>query len=199
MRTKTPGDVGYATEHWTTGVLGDWIAHTDKARYKSKTPLDLVCKQAQLTCHKPGRIYHEHGEKEIGQWSDETKPRLSAPGKQRDTVILAADEMILTTQTTVQKGWLPQGSYHRIECATSGRKRRSVYGFLNRKTGREHAFKTERRNMGVTADIVKQIRSRTRRGDAQYIGDIDRAADALVAYFNTTTFNHALLGCSPIS
>jgi transposase len=253
VRTKTPRDVGYAYAHWTTGILGDWIAQTYKARYKSKTSLYLVFKQARFTYHKPGRVYHEHNAEEIAAWNTETKPRLSALWKQRNTVILAADEMILTTQTTIQKAWLPQGEYPRIECATSGRKRRSVYGFLNCKTGREHAFKTERQNMGVSADILKQIRAlypqkqivlcwdnagwhkgrtvmefiksdehmtvipfpryapelnpqehvwksgRSAVTHNTFIADIDKATDALVDYFNRTTFNYALLGFSPIS
>lgn len=253
VKRKTPRDLGYATEHWTTGVLGDWIAQTYKVRYKSKTSLYLVFKQARFTYHKPGRVYHEHNEKEITQWKTETKPRLAALWKQRNTVILAADEMILTTQTTTQKIWLLQGEYPKIECATSGRKRRSVYGFLNCKTGKQHAFKTERQNMGVTAAILKRIRTRypTQRivlfwdnagwhkgrtvadfikqdkrietipfpryapeenpqehvwksGRAQvthntFIEDIDKAADALINYFNRTTFNYSLLGFSPMS
>lgn len=66
--------------------------------------------------------------------------------------------MILTTQTTIQKIWLPQGEYPKIECSTGGRKRRSVYGFLNMKTGDEHAFKTEKQNMYVTREILEQVR-----------------------------------------
>ena len=73
-------------------------------------------------------------------------------------IILAEDEMILTTQTTIQKVWLPQGEYPKIECSTGGRKRRSVYGFLNLKTGDEHAFKTEKQNMYVTKEVLEQVR-----------------------------------------
>lgn len=67
--------------------------------------------------------------------------------------------MILTTATTIQKVWLPKGAYPTIECSTGGRKRRNVYGFLNIKTGAEHAFKTERQNMYVTKEILEKVRA----------------------------------------
>lgn len=86
------------------------------------------------------------------------KPKLNRLVREPDTIILAEDEMILTTQTTIQKIWLPQGEYPKIECSTGGRKRRSVYGFLNMKTGDEHAFKTEKQNMYVTKEILEKVR-----------------------------------------
>ena len=113
----------------------------------------------RFTYHKPGQVYHEHSDQEVEIWKQETTPKLRRLFRERNTVILAEDEMILTTQTTIQKVWLPQGEYPKIERSTGGRKRRSVYGFLNLKTGVEHAFKTEQQNMYVTRDILKQVRT----------------------------------------
>jgi transposase len=159
VKTKTPKDCGYVSEHWTTGILGNWIEQEYKAKYKSKTSLYLVFKQARFTYHKPGMVYREHNEQEIEQWKKEAKPKLKRLLKENDTIILAEDEMILTTRTTIQKVWLPQGAYPKIECSTGGRKRRSVYGFLNIKTGDEHALKTEKQNMYVTREILEKIRT----------------------------------------
>lgn len=159
VKTKTPKDCGYVSEHWTTGILGNWIEQEYQARYKSKTSLYLVFKQARFTYHKPGMVYREHNEQEVAAWKKQAKPKLKRLLKENDTIILAEDEMILTTQTTIQKVWLPQGEYPKIECSTGGRKRRSVYGFLNMKTGDEHAFKTEKQNMYVTREILEKIRT----------------------------------------
>ena len=79
--------------------------------------------------------------------------------KEENTVILTEDEMVLTTETTIQKVWLPEGEFPKIVCTTGGRKRRSVYGVLNMKTGEEHAFKTEVQNMYVTAEILEKVRT----------------------------------------
>lgn len=158
VKTKTPKDVGYVSDHWTTGILGNWIEQEYKTKYKSKTSLYLVFKQAQFTYHKPGSVYHEHNEQEIAAWRKGTKSKLKRLVREPNTVILAEDEMILTTQTTLQKIWLPQGEYPKIECSTGGRKRRSVYGFLNMKSGDEHAFKTEKQNMYVTKEILEKVR-----------------------------------------
>jgi hypothetical protein len=62
------------------------------------------------------------------------------------------------TETTIQKVWLPEGEFPKITCSTGGRKRRSVYGFLNLKTGQEHAFKTECQNMHQTKGVLEEIR-----------------------------------------
>ena len=159
VRTKTPKDFGYISDHWTTCILGNWIEEEYKAKYKSKTSLYLVFRQAKFTYHKPGMVYHEHNEQEVAAWRKQAKPKLKRFLKENDTIILAEDEMILTTQTTIQKVWLPQGEYPRIECSTGGRKRRSVYGFLNTKTGEEHAFKTEKQNMYITREILEKIRT----------------------------------------
>ena len=159
VKTKTPKDVGYAGDHWTTGILGYWIAEKYKAACKSKTSLYLVFKQANFTYHKPGRAYHEHNEREIEAWKKETKPKMNALWDKKNVVILAEDEMILTTQTAIQKVWLPQGEYPKIGCSTGGRKRRSVYGFLNVRTGDERSFKTEKQNRYVAKEILEQIRT----------------------------------------
>lgn len=158
VKTKRPKDCGYEREHWITSILGDWISRNFKVKYKSKTSLYLVFKQAQFTYHKPGRVYDKHDEKEVEAWKAETKPKLDRYLKEENAVLLTEDEMVLTTETTIQKVWLPAGEFPKIICTTGGRKRRSVYGFLNMKTGEEHAFKTEFQNMYQTKDILEEIR-----------------------------------------
>ena len=158
VKTRKPKEFGYEREFWTAGILGDWISRNFKVKYKSKTSLYLVFKQAQFTYHKPGRVYDKHDEKEVEAWKAETKPKLDRYLKEENTVLLAEDEMVLTTETTIQKVWLPEGGFPKIICTTGGRKRRSVYGFLNMKTGEEHAFKTEFQNMYQTKDLLEEIR-----------------------------------------
>lgn len=155
---KTPKDLGYVSEHWSIGLLGNWIKKEFKVEYKSKTSLYLVFKQAKFTYHRPGQAYDLRDEEAIEIWKKENTPLLKRFWKEKDTIILCADEMILTTATTIQKVWLPRGEFPKITCKTGGRKRRNVYGFLNLKNGNEHAFKTDFQNMHVTKDILKKIR-----------------------------------------
>lgn len=161
VKTKVPKDLGTYYEnydHWTTGVLGHWIEETYEVKYKSKTSLYLVFRKAVFTYHKPGRVYDKHDEADVEKWRRATKPKLKRYWTEKDTVILSGDEMILTTETTIQKVWLPEGEFPKITCTTGGRKRRNVYGFLNIKTGQEHAWKTELQNMYTTRDILGEIR-----------------------------------------
>lgn len=159
LEHTTPENYGYESDYWTTGILANYIQRQYDVRYKSKTSYYIIFRQAKFTYHKPGRVYHEHNEEEIQRWKKQTKPTLKKIWQEKDTVILTGDEMILSTVTTVQKIWLKQGEYPKIEVSTGGRKRRSVYGFLNIRTGREHAFKTEKQNMYVTREILEQIQS----------------------------------------
>jgi len=159
VKNKTPKEVGLFRDHWTTGLLGRWIEREFKVKYKSKTSLYLIFRQAKFTYHKPGRVYDKRDSKAVAAWREEYGEKLKQLKSESETVILAADEMILTTETTTQKVWLPQGEFPKIECSTGGRKRRSIYGFLNVRTGQVHAFKTEFQTMHVTRDILKKIRS----------------------------------------
>ena len=65
--------------------------------------------------------------------------------------------MVLSTQTTFQKIWLPQGEYPKIEVSNT-KKNRSIYGFLNIRNGKEHAWKTEWQNMYITSDVLGKLK-----------------------------------------
>ena len=253
VKEKTPKDFGYVHNHWTSSLLGDWILQKYKVQYKSRTSLYLIFKKASFTYHRPGTVYKERDETEVAAWRRMATRKLRNLLKDKDAVILAGDEMVLTTATTTQKVWLPVGEYPKIEVATGGRKRRSVYGFLNLRTGTEHAWKTEYQNMHITKEILEKLRAlyprkkialfwdnagwhkgsvaqkcvkadgnieivwfpryapdenpqenvwkagRSAVTHNEYIADIDHATDALVHFFNETTFPYSFLGKSRIS
>lgn len=158
LKTKTPRNFGYAPEFWTTSLLGAYIERNYRAKYKSKTSYYLLFRKAEFTYHKPERIYHEQDAQEVERWKKTTKSKLKTLWRETDTIILAADEMILTTRTTIQKIWLPKGEYPKIEVSNGTVQRKNVYGFLNIRTGAEHAYKTDKQNMRVTKTILQRIR-----------------------------------------
>lgn len=157
IKEKTPRDFGYDTDYWTTGIVGAVIESEYEIKYKSKTSIYLIFKQAKFTYHKPDRLYQARNEQEVERWKKEAKIKVKKALVEKDTIVLTADEMSLSTQTTVQKIWLPQGEYPQIEVANK-RDARSIYGFLNIKNGKEHAFKTKWQNMYITYDILEQLR-----------------------------------------
>lgn len=157
VRDKTPQDYNYESDYWTTGILGDFIVQHYKVKFKSKTSLYLIFKQAKFTFHKPGRVYEKRNEAEVQIWKRATKIRVEQALQETNTVILTADEMSLSTQTTIQKIWLPQGEYPKIE-VSSKKESRSIYGFFNIKDGKEHAFKTNWQNMYITYGVLGKLR-----------------------------------------
>lgn len=157
VKEKTPRDYSYDTDFWTTGIVGAMIESEYKVKYRSKTSIYIIFKQAKFTYHKPDRLYQARNEREVEEWKKEAKIKVEKALAETNTVVLTADEMSLSTQTTIQKIWLPQGEYPKIEVA-SKRDSRSIYGFLNIKTGQETAFKTKWQNMYITCDILKQLR-----------------------------------------
>lgn len=159
VKTKTPSDCDpyYNSDYWTTGILGEYIKRTYNVQYKSKTSYRLVFYQAQFTYHKPGKVSDRRSDEEVGKWRVDAAEQINAVWNDPHTVILAEDEMHLSTQTTAQKIWLPKGVYPKIEVYRK-RESRSIYGFLNVKTGTEHAFKTKWQNMYITAAIIPEIR-----------------------------------------
>lgn len=157
IQAKTPKDFGYDSDFWTTGIVGAIIESEYKVRYKSKTSIYLIFKQAKFTYHKPDRKYQARNEQEVQKWKKEAEIRLKQALSEPNTIVLTADEMSLSTQTTTQKIWLPQGEYPKIEVATK-RDSRSIYGFLNIKTGQETAFKTKWQNMYITYEVLGKLR-----------------------------------------
>lgn len=157
VKEKTPRNYDYQTDYWTTGIVGALIEDEYKVRYKSKTSIYLIFKQAKFTYHKPDRLYQARNEQEVQQWKKEAEMKVKKALSQKNTVVLTADEMSLSTQTTIQKVWLPQGEYPKIEVATK-RRAKSIYGFLNVKNGKEHAFKTDWQNMYITYDVLGKLR-----------------------------------------
>ena len=157
VKTTSPTDYGYNNSHWTTGILGDFVEKEYGVKYKSKTSYYLIFKGAKFTYHKPGKVYETRDEAEVEKWRKMAKVKVKQALSDPETVVLVEDEMSLSMQTTFQKIWLPQGEYPKIE-VSSQRTARSIYGFLNIRNGKEHAFKTEWQNMHITAEILKKLR-----------------------------------------
>jgi transposase len=160
LKTKQPKDVitGCDVEHWTTGLLGLYIFEQFGKRYKSKTSEHLLFKAARFTWHCPGKVYEKADPAAKAAWGKTTKPVLKKHWQSDTAVILCEDEMVLTSRTTTQKVWLPRGTYPPIVETNNARRRKNFYGFLNLKTGAEHAFITDKQNMGVTAEVLTEVR-----------------------------------------
>jgi transposase len=160
LKTKQPKDVvtGCTAEHWTTGLLGVYIFEQFGKRYKSKTSERLLFKAARFTWHCPGKAYEKADAAAASAWITATKPVLERYWHDGNAVILCEDEMVLTSRTTIQKVWLPKGEYPPVVETNNTRKRKNFYGFLNLKTGTEHAFMTDKQNMGITAEVLAEVR-----------------------------------------
>lgn len=159
IKTKPPNNVNVLYgEHWTTAILGQYIRDTYKVQYTSRTSLYLIFRKAAFSYHKPGKVSERQDPKEVEAWREKTRPRIDEAWGDTNTVILVEDEMHLSHQTTTQKIWLLKGKYPRIEVARK-RESRSIYGFLNVKTGTEHALKTDWQNMYITAEIIPKVRA----------------------------------------
>lgn len=157
IKEKTPKDCGYDSDYWATSIVGNLIESEYKVKYKSKTSIYLIFKQAKFTYHKPDRLYQARNEQEVENWKKEAKIKVKQALSEKETIVLAADEMSLSTKTTVQKIWLPEGEYPQIKIATK-RDSRSIYGFLNIKNGKEQAFKTKWQNMYETYEVLGKLR-----------------------------------------
>lgn len=157
LHVHSPVKLGYASSFWTTKILAEHIRLAYGVTYKSRTSYYLIFKRVKFTYHKPGKVFVKRNEAEVQAWKRATRPQLERTWRDPETVILAGDEMILATATTLQKIWLPQGAYPKIEVSNT-RKNLSIYGFLNLKTGQEHAFITEKQTMRITRRILGNLR-----------------------------------------
>jgi len=156
LKTGKPNDFGINADFWTTAILAQLIEEHYGVRYSSKNPYYVLFRKAKFSYHKPGTQYKNRDQTRVDEWKKETKKKLEEFDFKKDAVLLNADEMILTTQTTCQKVWLSEGEFPRVEVSTD-RKRRCIYGFLNVFSGEEHAFKTEGANSESTCKVLNKI------------------------------------------
>lgn len=154
---KTLSKIGYADSFWTTKKLAEYIRLACGVTYKSRTSYYLIFKRVKFTYHKPAKVFVKRDEGEVRAWKRATRPLLEKAWREPETVILCADEMLLSTATTLQKIWLPQGAYPKIEVSNT-RKNLSIYGFLNLKNGQERAFLAERQTMKITRKVLQGLR-----------------------------------------
>ena len=163
LRLQTPKDVlaGCSDAHWSTNLLGEYIERRWHVRYKSRTSSYLLFREAKLSFHCPGRRSEKADEQRTAGWArqqSDGRSSLNRAWRDSNTVILCADEMVLTSRTTIQKLWLPKNSYPPVIDTNSTRQRKSIYGFLNLKTGQQHAFMTDWQNMYITVEILEKLR-----------------------------------------
>jgi transposase len=159
LGTTTPNDWGYTNSpFWSTRILGSVIEERYGVVYSSRTSYYLLFKKASFSFHLPGKQYERADAEVVAAWKKEQHAHLEEAFSDPDTVVLAEDEMVLTQATTTQKVWIPQGTSPAVIETNGTRKNRSIYGFLNLKTGQEHAFSTERQTMHETAAILSKIR-----------------------------------------
>lgn len=156
LQNNSPRDYGYDSDFWTTSIVAHRIKEEYNVQYKTKKPFYLIFKRAKFTYHKPGQQYHNRNQQEIETWIQNIKPTLKKYLQNPNAVILAGDEMILSTQTTFQKIWLPVNSFPKIDISNK-RMNRSVYGFLNVKNGVEHAYKTKWQNSANTCKVLNKM------------------------------------------
>jgi transposase len=163
LRTKQPHEVidNCPDTSWTTYLLGAYIQRRTGKRYKSRTSSYLLFREARLSFHFPGKSYEKADEQRKAAWiaqQTDGRSRLMQAWKDDNTVILCEDEMVLTSSTTLQKIWLPKGQYPPVVDTNTTKKRKSLYGFLNLKTGQQDAFITDWQNMYITTEVLDKLR-----------------------------------------
>lgn len=156
VQEQLPNAYGINADFWSTSILAEFIQKQYNVKYKSKTSYYLIFKKSNFSYHKPDKQYRERKQEAIDTWYKETAPLIKNEMEKLGQVILAGDEMILTTQTTTQKVWLQKGARVHID-ASNKREKRCLYGFLNVKTGQEHAFKTDYTNSLTTCNILSKL------------------------------------------
>jgi transposase len=156
ITTSSPRIFGYNEDYWNPYMLATVIREQYNVKYKSKTSLHLFFKEAKFTYHKPDKQYKNRNQQDIIDWCKNNKPIVEEALADEKNVVLVEDEMMLSTQTTTQKIWFPQGEFPKID-VSSKRAIRCVYGFLNVKSGKEHAFKTLRANSKESCNVLDKI------------------------------------------
>jgi transposase len=158
LLSETPRRHGYDCDQWTTGILAELIEEQFNVRYESKTSYYIIFKEAtRYSFRKPGFKYRKRNDAAVEKWRVETEPIVRQALEDDNTIVLCGDEMGLSSSTTFQKVWLPLDGAAKIEPSRE-RHNRSIYGFLDIKTGHQYAFKPEWQNMYESTKILRALR-----------------------------------------
>lgn len=157
VKTKLPKDFDLPSYPvWTTNVLGYLIKEQYGVEYKSKTSLYLIFKEARFTFHKPDKVSEKRNQAIVDQWKKDFTPIVSNECAKKNTIVLVEDEAAFSSQTRVQRAWLPADRSVVIEDTTK-RKMMHLYGFLNIQSGEACVFKTTTQTGKTTVDVLKQL------------------------------------------
>jgi len=157
LKTQTPKDYGFKeNEFWTTAILGQLIEEQYNVRYGSKTPLYLMFKEAKFTFRKPEKHSERRNIDQISEWENKFEPIIKEECQREDSVVLTGDELVLTSQTRLQKIWLPIKEAPFVQDSIK-RKKTHIYGFLNVKTGAAHAFEAPVQTGKETVIALKRL------------------------------------------
>jgi len=156
LNTSKPSDYGIPCDFWTSGILGRLIEEQYGVKYKSKTTMYLIFKQAKFTFRKPEKRSEKYNEKRIEDWKDKYKSIIEEECSRQDTVVLVGDEAAISSETRLQRVWLPLEGLAFVQ-DTANKKTLHMYGFLNIQTGEAHAFKATGQNSETTVDILKKL------------------------------------------
>lgn len=142
---------------WTTWYLAELIKDKYDVIYQSKTSLYLIFKSMKFSFRKPQKFSERRNEECIAIWKQEYEPIIQAECANPENIVLVGDEVIVTSQTRLQKAWIPSGNYDGYIQDVTNRKNASFYGFLNILTGEEIAYKAEDQTSKSTIEVLKNL------------------------------------------
>jgi transposase len=160
LNTKKPSDFGFTNrEFWTAAILGQLIQEQYGVKYKSKTSLYLIFKEAKFTFRKPEKQSERRNEQQIAEWKLKYEPIIKEECVRSDTIVLVGDEAIMTSETRLQRVWLPLNAPAFVQ-DTASRKTVHFYGFLNVQSGEASVFKTTAQTGEITVSVLKKLASK---------------------------------------
>jgi len=158
LNEKVPSDIWEkAPNCWTTWHLAEFIKEKYDVVYKSKTSLYLIFKSTKFSFRKPQKFSVRRNDAEIAAWKEQYKPIFKIECANQNNVVLVGDEVILTSQTRLQKAWLPAPDKAGYIKDVTNRKNTSLYGFLDVQTGEETAYHSEKQNSKSTIIVLNKL------------------------------------------
>ncbi len=156
LNNNKPTDFGFNTDFWSTKIVAQLIQEQYGVTYSSRTSIYLIFKQAEFTFHKPEKRSEKRDQAVIDQWKQEYAPIIQKECAKKGTIVFAEDEAVITSQTRLQKVWLPAGKQAFIE-DTTNRKTAHLYGFLNVQNGVGIVYRTAGQTGEITISILKRL------------------------------------------
>jgi len=153
---KPPSDVSVPKEFWTLPTLKNYLSARFGVVYESERSYHYLLEYAKLSWKLPSTFDLRRDDEFVKRRMLEIQREIGKLGKNKDTVILSADESRINWETETRRAWLKRGEKTVLKI-TRDKIGQSYFGAWNHESKLCHLFPLVWQNQETTIEVLTEI------------------------------------------